>query len=514
MRVSIIDCYTDEPSGLGVMPYIGTYPRYIFGALRRCRTDAHYLTIDDIRSQFKQHDIEGDMKTHIGLRNTTPNAEMARELLSRSDVIIVIAGMHTPGKYLSASPGTTVESMRLLSALGLDHKFKILTGPASTIGSGLYGGRMARGLSAEREYFDMIVPEVELVLDKLLENNFTDVPTVEDKYGIIGEIAPYGAAIVDQLPHNPSFLIAEIETMSGCAKQQPCSFCIEKLKSPDVVRRDPKDIIREARSLSSSGLRNFRVGKQTCIYSYGNEETLENLFGGLSKISDILHIDNANPLFVNVEKTKVLVKYCSPGNVASLGVESFDGKVVENNDLHNGPDIVFEKIALINEVGAMRGHNGMPCLLPGINILFGLDGESRSTHEENMLWLRRILDAGLMLRRINIREVVLFPGTRMGDSTRGKFLRKNRDKYWKWRNEIRKEIDYPMLQRLVPSGTLLRSLRTEVYDGNTTFARQVGTYPLVVGVPGRLGLDRLINARVTGHMLRSVKGDVVDHPTS
>jgi radical SAM superfamily enzyme with C-terminal helix-hairpin-helix motif len=63
-----------------------------------------------------------------------------------------------------------------------------------------------------------------------------------------------------------------------------------------------------------------------------------------------------------------------------------------------------------------------------------------------------------------------------------------------------------MLARVVPTGTELRRLRTEVYDGNTTFARQVGTYPLVVGIKGRLGLDRFVDVRVEGHMLRSVTG--------
>ena len=33
MTVTILDCYTDEPAGLGVPPYLGTYPRYVFGKI-------------------------------------------------------------------------------------------------------------------------------------------------------------------------------------------------------------------------------------------------------------------------------------------------------------------------------------------------------------------------------------------------------------------------------------------------------------------------------------------------
>ena len=46
MAYTIIDCYTDEPAGLGVPPYLGTYPRYIAGYLNE---EANYLTIDDLR---------------------------------------------------------------------------------------------------------------------------------------------------------------------------------------------------------------------------------------------------------------------------------------------------------------------------------------------------------------------------------------------------------------------------------------------------------------------------------
>ena len=49
MRFTILDCYTDEPAGLGVPPYIGTYPRYIAGAVIEAKNKVFYITIDDIR---------------------------------------------------------------------------------------------------------------------------------------------------------------------------------------------------------------------------------------------------------------------------------------------------------------------------------------------------------------------------------------------------------------------------------------------------------------------------------
>jgi len=514
MRISIIDCYTDEPSGLGVMPYVGTYPRYIFGALLKLGIEPFYLTIDDIRSANRAFDIENDIKTNIRLRNTTPNNPRVGEILTSSDIIIVIAGVHTPGKYLSAYPGTTVEVKKLLLDFHVETKFLILTGPSATIGSGLYGGRKARSVEKDSDFFDLTIPELEYCLEGLLESNFQEVREVEDKYEMLREIAPHGARIAPQLPHDLGFHIIELETMSGCAKKIPCSFCMEGLNEGGVRSRPPEDIIDEVRALNSQGFENFRLGKQTCIYSYGNREKLERLLSGVSQYSKILHIDNANPLYVDEGKTRALVKYCSPGNVASMGVESFDGNVILENDLMTSPELVYEAVKTINDIGGRRGLNGMPAMLPGINLLFGLKGERKSSHEENMHWLRKIYDDGLMLRRINIREVVLFHGTKLSESVGNKFLRKNRRYYWRWRDDIRKNIDNPMLERILPLGTVVKGLRTEIYDGNTTFARQIGSYPLVVGIKGRIGLDRSVDASVIGHMLRSIVGEEVGPPHS
>lgn len=512
LRIALIDCYTDEPAGLGVMPTVGTYPRYLFGAALLAGAEPRYLTIDDLRVAVRQpRPLEEQVQTNIRMRNTTHTGADTHAILSSSDVVFVIAGVHTPGTYLSAYPGTTKEVSSLLDTLGVRAP-RILSGPAATVGSGQWGGTRARASSRDRDSFDLLVPDGAAALGPFLDGTLDpDDPPGHLSYAQVAPCAVAGAAIVSQLPHRPSFLVAEVETMRGCAKDGACSFCTEQLKHPIVDRRPPRDIVDEVRALSSHGLRNVRLGKQSCIYSYGSAELLSSLFSALRPLCDVLHIDNVNPLFVTPEKTKALVAGCTEGNVASLGVESFDEVVIDKNNLGTTPEDVLEAIRVINTHGAARGPNGMPLFLPGINLLFGLAGESKRTHEENMRWLAAISAEGLLLRRINIREVVVFPGTALSRTAGVKYLRKNRQRYWKWRNAVRQEIDAPMLARLVPAGTVLRNLRTEIYDGNTTFARQVGTYPLVVGIPGRHGLDRFVDAEVTGHMLRSVVGRLL-HP--
>ena len=258
-------------------------------------------------------------------------------------------------------------------------------------------------------------------------------------------------------------------------------------------------VIEEVKALHEAGVRNFRLGKQTCLYSYGTNEEIEKLLKGCRQYADILHLDNCNPAFVTEEKTKTIVKYMTSGNIAAFGVESFDKEVIKRNKLNTTPEHTYRAIKIINKYGAERGENGLPKFLPGINIIYGLMGETKKTHEENMFWLKKIADDGLLLRRINIRQVVIFAGTLMAKEG-GKEMRKNKKYVWSWRKQIRQEIDHPMLKRVVPTGTIMRNLRTEVYDGKTTFARQVGTYPLIVGIPGRVGLDKFVDVRITGHM--------------
>ena len=49
-----------------------------------------------------------------------------------------------------------------------------------------------------------------------------------------------------------------------------------------------------------------------------------------------------------------------------------------------------------------------------------------------------------------------------------------------------------MLQRLFPVGTVLKDLCSEVHNGDMTFMRQIGSYPIVVGVHERLPLERIL----------------------
>ena len=71
-------------------------------------------------------------------------------------------------------------------------------------------------------------------------------------------------------------------------------------------------------------------------------------------------------------------------NVAAFGVESVDPIVIKNNNLKATKHDVLDAIRIINEIGSKKGKNGMPELLPGLNFVFGLAGETKKTlHSRN-----------------------------------------------------------------------------------------------------------------------------------
>ncbi|MBT4935231.1 radical SAM protein [Candidatus Woesearchaeota archaeon] len=486
MRYTILDCYTDEASGLGVPPYLGTYPRYIYGKLKAEGHDVTYITIDDVRLWKKYQGVKKEpsvkQKTNILVYNTTNND--AEKVLLSTDNLIVVLGVHVPGKYLSAMPGTLKEVISLLRDVTVS---KTLTGPA-VMGTQLEGGKFFE--KVDLDFFD-------------------EVQDFAMSFDEVGKVSVKSASILQQIPDKR---VIEIETSRGC-KVGKCSFCTEPLKNC-FVNRSKKSVVEEVVAFYKAGARHFRIGKQADFYSSDDPVgMLKDIRKKCPKI-EVLHIDNVNPNSVisknGEEITQAIVKYCTPGNIAALGVESFDPIVVKSNLLNTSPAVALRAINMINKYGGVRGENGMHAFLPGINIIFGLIDESKQTHVANMDALKNVFDSGLLLRRINVRQAAVLPGTLLEKKAGNKFVRKNKKYYWKWRNDIRQTIDFPMLQKIVPVGTVLKDVYTEIYDGKTTFCRQMGTYPLIIGVKGRLPLKEKISVRVVDHMLRSIVGEVVE----
>jgi len=471
LRAVIVDGFIDEPACLGVPPYLSPQVRAAAGAAADAGAEVAYLTIDQLRNGA---------------------------IIPEADVTLMIAGIAVPGKYLRAMPASGREVRELAGRLP---GIRVLGGPA------------ALDPSYEEGYHVLSRQDPARVLHDILKGEEPD-----DRWRTLPQWNRWllaGADIAKEHPDFPQPLVAEIETYRGCARYASggCSFCVEPMKGAPMAR-DEEDIIAECAALRRAGVTNFRLGAQTCIVSYKadlaagdpirpNPAAVERLFAGIAGLRpDVLHVDNANPAVIAAwpeESEKVLtslVRHCTSGNILALGLESADPAVKEANNLNATAEQTMNAIRMINEIGGERGENGLPRLLPGLNIIIGLDGETSRTLELNRAFLDAVLDGGYLLRRLNIRQVIPARRDFRPAVSRSQFIR--------FKEGVRDSIDRPMLQKLVPVGTVLRNVFTEVREGNATFGRQIGSYPLLVGFPYPIEVGRFVDASVVSWGYRSI----------
>jgi radical SAM superfamily enzyme with C-terminal helix-hairpin-helix motif len=516
MRALIIDGYVDEPACLGVPPYLSPYPRYIAGALRErglSENNIHYLTIDTLRE----------------------NPPGAGGLIGKADLLIVIAGMTVPGKYLRASPITPGEIEAIFRAAG---GVKVIGGPIR-LGFSSEGGRAAKGteggiclegaalarMDIEAFVYDILDGQGGTCGSEVSPSGLKIPEAIEHRFRTTAEIGRWGlkgAFLIRQHPDYP-YCMCELETYRGCGRQVHCSFCTEPFYGVSDYR-PVEDVISEVSALYSHGARYFRIGRQPDLFSYHGTDVggpvpkpepdvIERLYRGIRSSApelSVLHMDNANPITLatypeeSEQILKTIIKYHTAGDVTAFGMESADPRIIAANFLKASSEEVFEAIKLVNRFGAVRGANGLPEILPGINFVHGLMGESKKTFQLNYDFLKHVLDSGLLLRRINIRQVMAFPGTPIYGKDEA--TRKHKKLFLDYKEQVRKTIDLPMLRRVVPEGTVLRDVMCEVHEKGLTFGRQLGSYPLLVGIPASLPLRKFTDVTVTGHGMRSITG--------
>ena len=511
LDVTLVDGYVDEPAHFGVPPYISTYPRYTAGALVDAgvpRDNITYHTIDALREERSRW------------------ADVAE-----ADLLVYIGGMTVPGKYVGGTPAEPDEVREL--AWTAD-------------GTSLIGGPVRFGVGEANEGatetarddldFDFLaMADVEAAAYDLAHGGMEGF---EDRYRSneeIGRWARQGAFVVEEHPNHPDYLIAELETSRGCPYR--CSFCTEPMYG-DPSFRSVDSVTGEVEALYGNGVRDFRLGRQADILAYGgdgerpNPEALRALYGGIREVApdlDTLHLDNMNPITVVEwpEKARagieVIAEHNTPGDTAAFGLESADPLVQAENNLNVTAEECFRAVRIVNEAAGWRpggdretapnhgpeAARRLPKLLPGINLLHGLKGEREETYEHNRQFLQRVLDEGLMLRRVNIRQVMAFEGTDMAE-TGASVAHAHKEQFKQYKSEIRETVDNPMLQRVAPPGTVLPDVHLEYHQDGKTFGRQLGTYPLLVAVPGERELGQRLDVAITDHGYRSVTG--VPHP--
>lgn len=495
-RLTIVDGYVDEPAHFGVPPYIATYPRYVYGAAVDAGVEPssiRYHTIDALRADRDHYrDVAG------------------------ADLLVYVGGMTVPGKYVGGTPATP-EEVRELAWIA--EGVSIMGGPIR-FGVGVENAG-AQEMHRDTLDFDHVaMADIEAAVFDLLS---ADLEGFSPRYRETAEAdrwARLGAPVVTAHPSHPDHLICEIETGRGCPYR--CSFCTEPMYGAPRFR-DPDAIVAEVRALAAAGVRDFRLGRQADLLAFGgdgeapNPAAIERLYAGITTAVDdlrTLHLDNINPITIvrypDRARTALatIARYNTPGDTAAFGLESADPAVQEANDLNVTADECFTAIEIVNEVAGWRPddtHPRLPKLLPGINLLHGLAGETEDTYTANIRFLKRVHDAGLLVRRINIRQVMAFEGTPMAE-TGSSIAVAHRDRFQRYKQRVREQVDRPMLRRVAPVGTRLDGVIMEYHEGGRTFGRQLGTYPLLVAIPGEQPLGSVRDVVITDHGYRSVTG--------
>ncbi|MEF8774191.1 MAG: radical SAM protein, partial [Halobacteriales archaeon] len=442
LAVTIVDGYVDEPAHFGVPPYVSTYPRYTAGALVDAGVPERqitYHTIDELREdRHKWADVDD------------------------ADLLIYVGGMTVPGKYVGGTPAEPDEVRELAWTAS---------------GTTLMGGPVRFGVGDENkgaeemerddlDYDFVAKGDVEAAAHDLVRNGLEGFGDRMREDEEVDRWAAAGAFVVEQHPTHPDYLIAEMETSRGCAYR--CSFCTEPLYG-DPSFRPAASVVREVERLYERGTRSFRLGRQADILAFGgdgeapNPDALRDLYGGIREVApnlETLHLDNMNPVTIvdyperSREAIRIIAEYNTPGDVAAFGLESADPVVREENDLLVSADEALEAVRVVNEEAGWRpgedpsaapqfgdaAARRLPKLLPGINLVHGLAGEREETFEHNRWFLDRVLEAGLVLRRVNIRQVMAFPGTDMAE-TGAAVARDHKKQFKAYKREIREEID-------------------------------------------------------------------------
>jgi radical SAM superfamily enzyme with C-terminal helix-hairpin-helix motif len=506
LAVTIVDGYVDEPAHFGVPPYVSTYPRFVAGALVDAgvpESNVTYHTIDELRDDRRRWADVAD-----------------------ADLMVYVGGMTVPGSYVGGTPAEPDEVRELAwtadgtTLLGGPVRFGVgerNEGASDTERRDLDYDFVAKG-DVEAAAYDLVASGLEGFGDRMRDASELD------------RWAEAGAFVVEQHPNHPDYLICELETSRGCAYR--CSFCTEPLYG-DPSFRTADSVVREVDALSDRGARHFRLGRQADILAFGgdgeapNPDALRRLYGGIREVApdlDTLHLDNMNPVTVveypeaSREGIRVIAAHNTPGDTAAFGLESADPVVQEENNLLVTADECLEAVRVVNEEAGWRPGDDprrgpstgddadrLPKLLPGINLVHGLMGEREETFAHNKRFLHRVYDEGLMLRRVNIRQVMAFDGTEMSEV--GAEIAKDHKRLFKrYKREVREEIDRPMLRRVAPPGTVLPDVHLEYHQDGRTFGRQLGTYPILVGIPGERPLGGTIDVAVVDYGYRSVTG--------
>ena len=146
-------------------------------------------------------------------------------------------------------------------------------------------------------------------------------------------------------------------------------------------------------------------------------------------------------------------------------------------------------------------------MLPGINIIYGLEGQTDKTLEINLESFEKILNSGNWIRRVFVRKLTSPYGEQFDNYTE-----QNLAEFAMWQSMINNNFSIPMLRQVFPDGLEIKHLRMEMYDGKDSILRQMATCPVRVIIENKkLVLDNFYTVKVKKIIKnRTILGEVIE----
>lgn len=502
MQKLILDCYSDEPSGLGTPPYMSVHSRYIAGVLSDRGEDYIYATIDDLRIFAGETNkyIDKEKKTWNKRIINHTNTIFSQLMLSDVSEIYVVFGCFIDYNYVSCEPPAFKELVDLCKRFFADKTIILFY----SLGANNEDIDRLKSLDGSYVFSDIVIGNT---YNYFLGYKNSFMPNYSD----LNKIA-IASASVAHFMSKP--IIYEIETSIGCNRKPGCTFCIENLRNIPNISRNVDDIVDEMYSLYQNGARFFRLGRQPNFYSYHHNSSskINELLNKIRvKCPDIkmLHIDNVNPQDVVTEEgilsTSYISEYCTSGNIGPFGIESFDENIREINNLNGSNEEILEAIHIINKYGQDLDETGLRRYLPGINLIYGLSGQSDKTLSINLEYLKKILDSGDLVRRVFVRKLTSPQGASLDR------IEVERREFNEWKSIIEERFSLPMTMKVYPIGTIIKNAKVEMFINGESLLRVLGTCSERIFIKDtELEIDKFYDVRITGYRSsRELIGEVL-----
>ena len=164
----------------------------------------------------------------------------------------------------------------------------------------------------------------------------------------------------------------------------------------------------------------------------------------------------------------------------------------------------MDAIRIMNKYGSGRGLNGLPKLLPGLNLIYGLKGQNKDTWKINLEALKSIYKENLLTRRTFVRKLTSMSG----------HLEVVPDKdmvnFEHYKTAVNKIYSLPMIKRVIPAGTILKDVRSEIIQYDKTIFRHLATNPIRIIVNKKILPNTFANIKITSHIDGfTVRGELV-----